>query len=75
MTDARRQIRWYDCRSRSQGDNEDMKREGLLVKQEDLDQNIGTCWRCHTPIEFLRFPVVHTERPVPGQSPRDDRPD
>ncbi len=35
---------------------EDMRKEGLLVKQEDLDQNIGTCWRCHTPIEFLKVP-------------------
>ena len=35
---------------------EDMKKAGLLVKQEDLDQNIGVCWRCHTPIEFLKVP-------------------
>jgi len=35
---------------------EDMKNQGTLVKQEDLDQNIGTCWRCHTPIEFLKVP-------------------
>ena len=35
---------------------EDMKVQGLLVKQEPLDQNIGTCWRCHTPIEFLKVP-------------------
>ena len=35
---------------------EDMKAEGLLVKQEPLEQNIGTCWRCHTPIEFLKVP-------------------
>ena len=35
---------------------EDMKAQGLLVKQEPLDQNIGTCWRCHTPIEFLKVP-------------------
>jgi len=35
---------------------EDMKASGLLVKQEDLDQNIGVCWRCHTPIEFLKVP-------------------
>ena len=35
---------------------EDMKEAGTLVKQEDLDQNIGTCWRCHTPIEFLKVP-------------------
>lgn len=35
---------------------EDMKASGLLVKQEDLDQNVGVCWRCHTPIEFLKVP-------------------
>ncbi len=35
---------------------EDMKREGLLVKQEEIDQNVGECWRCHTPIEFLKVP-------------------
>ncbi len=35
---------------------EDLKREGLLIKQEDLEQNVGTCWRCGTPIEFLQVP-------------------
>lgn len=35
---------------------EDMKSAGLLVKQADLDQNIGVCWRCHTHIEFLKVP-------------------
>jgi len=35
---------------------EDMRRDATLVKQEDLDQNIGTCWRCHTPVEFLKVP-------------------
>jgi valyl-tRNA synthetase len=35
---------------------EDMKIAGLLSKQEDTDQNVGTCWRCHTPIEFLKVP-------------------
>jgi len=32
---------------------EDMKSQGLLVKQEDLEQNVGRCWRCKTPLEFL----------------------
>ena len=32
---------------------EDMKDLDLLIKQEDLDQEVGCCWRCHTPIEFL----------------------
>ena len=35
---------------------EDMKAAGLVVRQEPLEQNIGTCWRCHTPIEFLKVP-------------------
>jgi len=35
---------------------EDMKASGLLIKQEPLDQNVGACWRCHTPIEFLQVP-------------------
>ena len=35
---------------------EDLKSSGLLVRQEPLDQNIGTCWRCSTPIEFLKVP-------------------
>jgi len=35
---------------------DDMKAAGLLVKQEPLEQNTGNCWRCHTPIEFLKVP-------------------
>ncbi|MFH0816455.1 MAG: valine--tRNA ligase, partial [Methanobacteriota archaeon] len=31
----------------------DMKESGELIKQEPLEQNVGTCWRCHTPTEFL----------------------
>ncbi len=34
----------------------DMKDQGLLVKQVEIDQNVGACWRCHTPIEFLKVP-------------------
>jgi len=35
---------------------QDMKDLGLLTKQEPLNQNVGGCWRCSTPIEFLRVP-------------------
>ena len=35
---------------------EDMKAQGLLVKQEEITQTVGTCWRCHTPLEFLQVP-------------------
>jgi valyl-tRNA synthetase len=32
---------------------EDLKSRGLLVKQTRMVQRVGTCWRCHTPIEIL----------------------
>jgi valyl-tRNA synthetase len=32
---------------------EDLKKEGYLKKQENVDQNVGLCWRCKTPIEIL----------------------
>ena len=32
---------------------EDLKAEGYLTKQEEVDQNVGQCWRCKTPIEIL----------------------
>ncbi len=32
---------------------EDMKKAGILFKQEKLPQNVGLCWRCKTPIEIL----------------------
>ena len=31
----------------------DLEEKGLIEKKEKLIQNIGTCWRCHTPIEIL----------------------
>ncbi|GBF36496.1 valine--tRNA ligase [Methanofervidicoccus abyssi] len=32
---------------------EDLKREGYLLKQEVIKQNVGVCWRCKTPIEII----------------------
>ncbi|HDO19834.1 MAG TPA: valine--tRNA ligase, partial [Thermoplasmatales archaeon] len=32
---------------------EDLKKEKYLIKQEPLIQNVGVCWRCKTPIEFI----------------------
>jgi len=32
---------------------EDMKKKNILIKQQKLDQNVGVCWRCKTPIEFI----------------------
>lgn len=31
----------------------DLKDRGELKKQEKVDQNVGLCWRCKTPIEIL----------------------
>ncbi len=33
---------------------EDLKASGELTKQVDLEQNVGSCWRCKAPIEFLQ---------------------
>ncbi|MBS3815639.1 MAG: valine--tRNA ligase, partial [Hadesarchaea archaeon] len=32
---------------------DDLDEEGLLEKQEPLEQNVGVCWRCKTPVEIL----------------------
>lgn len=32
---------------------EDLEEEGFLNKKEKVDQNVGQCWRCKTPIEIL----------------------
>ncbi len=32
---------------------EDLRREGRLIKQEEIDQNVGVCWRCKTPVEII----------------------
>ncbi|MBS3143698.1 valine--tRNA ligase, partial [Candidatus Woesearchaeota archaeon] len=31
----------------------DLKEEKLLVKQEDLEQVVGACWRCNNPVEYI----------------------
>lgn len=32
---------------------EDMKRQQILTRQEPLEQRVGACWRCKTPIEIM----------------------
>jgi valyl-tRNA synthetase len=32
---------------------DDMKKSGILSRQEKLEQRVGTCWRCKTPIEIM----------------------
>lgn len=30
-----------------------LKEAGLYVRGEEVESSIGTCWRCHTPVEIL----------------------
>ncbi len=39
-----------ECRERIL---QDMKEKGILKRQETLEQRVGVCWRCKTPIEIL----------------------
>jgi len=32
---------------------EDLKMQGLVTKEDALQQTVGTCWRCHNPLEFI----------------------
>ncbi len=32
---------------------EDLAMEGRLIKQEEIEQNVGICWRCKTPVEII----------------------
>lgn len=31
----------------------DIKKQGRLKKQENLEQTVGSCWRCSTPVEYI----------------------
>ena len=31
----------------------DLRKNKFLIKQEPLEQNVGACWRCKTPVEFI----------------------
>jgi valyl-tRNA synthetase len=31
----------------------EMQKQGILKRQETIEQRVGTCWRCKTPIEIL----------------------
>ena len=31
----------------------DLNHDGLITKQEELEQTVGSCWRCSTPVEYI----------------------
>lgn len=32
---------------------EDFRKEGRLLKQVEIEHNVGVCWRCKTPVEIF----------------------
>jgi len=56
MTGLAGRYRGMDLKEARDAIIEDMRDSGQLVKQEDNPQNVGTCWRCHTTIEYLQVP-------------------
>ncbi|MBO8182187.1 MAG: valine--tRNA ligase [Archaeoglobus sp.] len=32
---------------------EDLEREGRILKKEEIEHNVGVCWRCKTPVEII----------------------
>ena len=53
LTDASGRYAGMDLQSCKKQTISDLDAEGYLVKQEQVDQNVGQCWRCKTPIEIL----------------------
>ncbi len=35
---------------------DDLEGQGFLIKEEPLEQTVGACWRCGTPVEFIVAP-------------------
>jgi valyl-tRNA synthetase len=56
MTEVAGKYEGMEIMAAKQAIIQDLKDSGLLIKQEDLDQEVGSCWRCQTPIEFLVTP-------------------
>ncbi len=53
MQDVSRQYAGLSIQECKERIIQDLKDEGFLKKQENVDQNVGLCWRCKTPIEIL----------------------
>lgn len=53
LTSAAGRYEGMDLQSCKKQTIKDLDDEGYLLKQEEVDQNVGQCWRCKTPIEIL----------------------
>lgn len=32
---------------------EDLQKQGYFIREEQIEQTVGSCWRCSTPVEFI----------------------
>jgi len=56
MTSAAREYAGMTVEDSKKKIIEDLKKAGLVEKQEKLSQSVGVCWRCKTPVEILSKP-------------------
>ncbi|HJX22817.1 MAG TPA: valine--tRNA ligase [Candidatus Bathyarchaeia archaeon] len=53
MTDAAGKYRGLAMAEFRKAIKEDVRDAGLLEKEQDLDHEVGLCWRCNSPVEIL----------------------
>ena len=53
LTAAAGRYEGMDLQSCKKQTIDDLDSEGYLLKKEEVDQNVGQCWRCKTPVEIL----------------------
>lgn len=56
LTSVARQFKGLTVEEGRKQISEQLKHEGRLSKTERSQQNVGTCWRCRTPVEIIVRP-------------------
>ncbi len=53
MTEICKKYQGMKIKQAKQAIIDDLKKENILIKQDSLEQSVGVCWRCKTPVEFV----------------------
>lgn len=53
MTDIAGKYKGMSIKDAREAMLKDLEKEGRLKKQESLEQTVGSCWRCSTPVEYI----------------------
>ncbi len=53
MTDIAGKYKGMKIKDAQEAILKDLDKEGRLKKQEPLEQTVGSCWRCSTPVEYI----------------------